>query len=218
MGHLASYTSIQRIGVSRTSPIQASAPIWAIFFAALFLGERPGPAVLLGTVSIVGGVGLISLGEGKAVAQGGMGREFRRALIFPIIASFMYAAMPVVAKIGLTEQNTPFAAVGFAFMAGCFLLLGAKPFLGPSGKIRADRRGVFWFVVGAVFSSTATALLWYALTLSSVTIVLPLSRTAPIWVVALSFIFLDDIEHINARLFGAAGLVVLGGFLITTFT
>ena len=29
MGHLASYTAIQRIGVSRTSPVQASAPIWA---------------------------------------------------------------------------------------------------------------------------------------------------------------------------------------------
>ena len=217
MGHLASYTAIQRIGVSRTSPVQASAPIWAVFFAALVLGERPGPAVLLGTVSIVAGVALISMGEGREVARGGMGREFRRALVLPVFASFMYAAMPVTAKIGFAEQNTPFAAVGFAYLAAFFFLLGAKPFLGEGGGIRADGRGVCWLLVGAVFSSTATSLLWYALTFSDVTVVLPLSRTAPIWVVALSFVFLGDMERINARLCGAAGLVVLGGFLITRF-
>ena len=55
------------------------------------------------------------------------------------------------------------------------------------------------------------------LTFSDVTVVLPLSRTAPIWVVLLSLIFMGDMERVNARLFGAAGLVVLGGFLITSF-
>ncbi len=217
MGHLASYTSIQRIGVSRTSPVQASAPIWAVFFAALVLGERPGAAVLLGTLSIVGGVVLLSMGESKDGARGDAGRAFRRNLVFPITASFMYAAMPVVAKIGFARQNTPILGVGCAYMAACFFLLGVRPFLGEGGRIWADRRGFFWLLLGAVFSATATALLWYALTFSSVTVVLPLSRTAPIWVVALSFIFLGDIERINARLFGAASLVVLGGFLITSF-
>ncbi len=217
MGHLASYTSIQLIGVSRTSPVQASAPIWAVFFAAAFLGERPGVAVLLGTVSIVGGVTLISMGEGRDVARGGMGPAFRRALIFPVLASFMYAAMPVVAKIGFAHQNTPFAAVGFAYLAACVFLLCAKPFLGQGGRIHADVRAVFWLVVGACFSATATGLLWYALSFSEVTVVLPLSRTAPMWVVALSFVFLGDVERVNTRLFAAAGLVVLGGFLITGF-
>ena len=68
-----------------------------------------------------------------------------------------------------------------------------------------------------MFSATATGLLWYTLTFSDVTVVLPLSRTAPIWVVLLSLVFMGDMERVNARLFGAAGLVVLGGFLITSF-
>ncbi len=217
MGHLASYTAIQRIGASRTSPVQASAPIWAVFFAAFFLGEEPGVAVVLGTLSIVGGVALISMGESKDVAKGGMGPEFRRALMFPVFASFMYAAMPVIAKIGYAEQRTPFAAVGFAFLAGFLFLLVAKPFLGASGRIHVGRRDVSWILLGSVFSATATGLLWYTLTFSDVTVVLPLSRTAPIWVVLLSLIFMGDMERVNARLFGAAGLVVLGGFLITSF-
>ena len=217
MGHLASYTAIQRIGASRTSPVQASAPIWAVFFAAFFLGEEPGVAVVLGTLAIVGGVALISMGEGKDVAKGGMGPEFRRALMFPVFASFMYAAMPVIAKIGYAEQRTPFAAVGFAFLAGFLFLLCAKPFLGASGRLRADMRGVRWILLGSLFSATATGLLWYTLTFSDVTVVLPLSRTAPIWVVLLSLVFMGDLERVNARIFGAAGLVVLGGFLITSF-
>ena len=217
MGHLASYTAIQRIGASRTSPVQASAPIWAVFFAAFFLGEEPGVAVVLGTLSIVGGVALISMGEGKDVAKGGMGPEFRRALIFPVFASFMYAAMPVIAKIGYAEQRTPFAAVGFAFFAAFIFLLVVKPFLGEAGRIHAARRDVCWILLGSVFSATATGLLWYTLTFSDVTVVLPLSRTAPIWVVLLSLIFMGDMERVNARLFGAAGLVVFGGFLITSF-
>ena len=217
MGHLASYTAIQRIGASRTSPVQASAPIWAVFFAAFFLGEQPGVAVVLGTFSIVGGVALISMGEGKDVEKGGMGPEFRRALIFPVFASFMYAAMPVIAKIGYAEQRTPFAAVGFAFLAGFLFLLAAKPFLGASGRIYVNRRDVCWILLDSVFSATATGLLWYTLTFSDVTVVLPLSRTAPIWVVLLSLLFMGDMERVNARLLGAAGLVVLGGFLITSF-
>ncbi len=217
MGHLASYTAIQRIGASRTSPVQASAPIWAVFFAAFFLGEKPGVAVVLGTLSIVGGVALISMGEGKDVAKGGMGPEFRRALIFPIFASFMYAAMPVIAKIGFMEQNTPFAGVGFAFLAAFFFLLTAKPFLGKGGRVYADRHGILWLLIGSVFSATSTGILWFALTFSDVTVVLPLSRTAPIWVVLLSLVFMRDMERVNSRLFGAAGLVVLGGFLITSF-
>ena len=152
MGHLASYTAIQRIGASRTSPVQASAPIWAVFFAAFFLGEEPGVAVVLGTLSIVVGVALISMGEGKDVAKGGMGPDFRRALMFPVFASFMYAAMPVIAKIGYAEQRTPFAAVGFAFLAGFLFLLVAKPFLGASGRIHVGRRDVCWILLGSVFS------------------------------------------------------------------
>ena len=134
MGHLASYTAIQRIGASRTSPVQASAPIWAVFFAAFFLGEEPGVAVVLGTLSIVGGVALISMGEGKDVAKGGMGPEFRRALIFPVFASFMYAAMPVIAKIGYAEQRTPFAAVGFAFFCGLHFSSGGEAVSGRGGQ------------------------------------------------------------------------------------
>ena len=60
LGQVASFLGIQRMGVSRAAPIQGAAPIWSIFLAIIFLGERPGLLVLIGAGAVVTGVGLLS--------------------------------------------------------------------------------------------------------------------------------------------------------------
>ena len=61
LGRLAAFYGIERMGVSRSSPITASSPLWAVLLAFTFLGERPGVAVYLGTLCVVGGVFLLSI-------------------------------------------------------------------------------------------------------------------------------------------------------------
>ena len=59
LGRFFNYTSVRLVGVARATPLLATAPLWAVLGAALFLGELPSVATMLGTVTVVGGVALI---------------------------------------------------------------------------------------------------------------------------------------------------------------
>ena len=66
VGQLTNAIGIEKMGVSRSVPIQSSTPIFSVTFAMIFLGERPGVGVAMGTVLIVAGVCLLSLGERRS--------------------------------------------------------------------------------------------------------------------------------------------------------
>ena len=59
LGRFFNYTSVRLAGVARATPLLATAPLWAVLGAAMFLGEVPSVATLFGAVSVVGGVALI---------------------------------------------------------------------------------------------------------------------------------------------------------------
>lgn len=59
MGRQFNYNSIQRIGVTRASALFSSAPLFATVLAVSFLGESINPAVIIGTLTIVGGLYLV---------------------------------------------------------------------------------------------------------------------------------------------------------------
>ncbi|MBI4328634.1 MAG: DMT family transporter [Chloroflexi bacterium] len=59
LGRFLNYSAISAAGVSRAAPIIGIAPLFASLIAVVFLGETLSVYLLLGTVSIVGGLGLI---------------------------------------------------------------------------------------------------------------------------------------------------------------
>ena len=60
LGRLFNTFSIQLAGVARATPLFSTAPLFATILAILFLGESVTPWLLLGTVTIVGGIVLIT--------------------------------------------------------------------------------------------------------------------------------------------------------------
>jgi len=60
------YIGIERIGVAHSTPIVNSAPIFSSGFAILFLGEVWTAQNILGTLSVI--VGVIILSSGKSSA------------------------------------------------------------------------------------------------------------------------------------------------------
>ncbi len=81
-----------------------------------------------------------------------------------------------------------------------------KPFLGEVGRVYAGRRGVLWLLIGSVFS--ATGLFGYTLMFSDVTVVLPLSHNALIWVVLLGLVFMGGMGIHGERRQGPARALV----------
>ena len=60
LGRFFNTVSIQLAGVARATPLFSTAPLFATILAILFLGESVTPWLLLGTVTIVGGIVLIT--------------------------------------------------------------------------------------------------------------------------------------------------------------
>ncbi len=59
LGRLLNYTGISKIGVSRSTPIVATSPLFAAILAVTVGGETINAFIMLGTIAIIGGVVLI---------------------------------------------------------------------------------------------------------------------------------------------------------------
>ncbi|MBI2867732.1 MAG: DMT family transporter [Chloroflexi bacterium] len=59
IGRLLNYSAMRHLGVTRSSPIIASSPLFGALLAIIFLGERPSALVAVGTVAVFGGILLI---------------------------------------------------------------------------------------------------------------------------------------------------------------
>ncbi len=59
IGRQFNYLGIGRIGVTKATPIFAAAPLFAIILAVIFIGEKVNVPIVIGTLSIVGGLSLL---------------------------------------------------------------------------------------------------------------------------------------------------------------
>lgn len=215
IGQITNAIGIEKMGVSRSVPIQSSTPIFSVTFAMIFLGERPGAAVGVGTLLIVAGVCLLSASERRD--EQSFRSFFRGALIYPLASALSYGILPVLANYAFSYQRTPIVGFACAFSGGTLLLLATRPLLPGGGELKADARAVRWFLFAALTTTAAAAMFWTAMSVAPVSTVLPLSRLVPLWVVLWTYLFLGSLERITSRLILAALMVVAGGALITAF-
>ena len=215
VGRIMVLLGIEKIGLSRSTTIAASAPVWGTLAAMAFLGERPSILVMLGTLGIVGGVVILSPSEKKGDGNGG--RWFQWSLTYPLTASIAYALPPVFSKIAYTYQATPYVGIAVAFTTGNILLLGGTALLGRQELLAVGRRAWPWLLPAGLLSFISSLLLWTAFVSGSASTTLPLSRLVPLWVLLLSYFCLRTLERIGWREAVAAALVVLGAALITAF-
>jgi len=214
IGSICRMMGVVRMGLSPSTLVASSTPIWGTMLAVLILGEEPTARVLLGTVFIVGGVSLLAFEDRDKESQD-FRKWFRTALIFPVVASFAYAVAPIFIKLAYGYQKTPMLGIGVGFCVGNILLLLAKPILPGGGRIHAPLKSLAWYLLGGLFNFSAAICFMTALTFGKLSSILPVSRLTPLWVVLLSYIFLRKIDRITGLIIMAAALVVVGGVIIS---
>ena len=214
IGRISRFISITKIGLSRSVTISSVTPLWATLVAITVLGESPTFLVVFGTLIIVGGVGLLSIREDESQT---FGAWFRGALIFPLVSSVGYALAPIFVKLAYAHQQKPMVGLAVGFAVGNLLLLCGKPLLPRGEKSQLLYRDLYWLMISGGFYFLAATLLITSWTLAPISTTMPLSRTAPIWVLLFSRLFLEKLEDISGRTILATFMVVLGGILITAF-
>ena len=214
-GRTSSYQAIGRIGASRTAALQSTAAIFAAIFAITITGERPHFAVLLGTLTVVGG---LTAALGNSLRFGV--RDSRGVLIglgLALIAAASYGGTNVLAKELTSEYGSPLMISAGGLFFG-ILLLSPLAGRGMVHEVNESKRDLK-FALSAGFSGLAAATgvisLYFALQRNDVTIVAPIVSTNPIFTLILAQIFISRMENLTKWLFLGVGITVVGVIVVS---
>ncbi len=203
------FKAMERLGASISSCLTNASPLFAILMAVLWLGEQPTVTNVMGALSIVAGIVALSWKGSTKTWQ-------TRDLIFPLAASFLFAARDNLVRFAVLQIPSPVlgaaiaATTSFLTMA---LLYGCGSKSKPAGK--SPLIGFVHFALAGFGNFLSYVLVYTALSLEGVSIISPLVNCSSLFVLPLSPLFLKDVETLTGRIIGATLLVILGVFLIS---
>lgn len=201
---LLTYSGIALVGVSRSSSLRATAPLFSAIIAIAVLEEEAGLPILMGTVLVVVGIAFISRQPQDPSPP------FRwRHLLLPLGAALLGGINHPVRRYALTIANEP---LFFAAIVGLVSLIWYLAYLTLPTSQRPvwNRRAIVPFVVTGLFETLGILLGITALSVGTVVVVTPIIATSPVWVLLGTVIFLRDIERLNLRII-LGGCCVVGG-------
>lgn len=210
LARLLYYGGITRLGVARADPLRRISPLFAIFVAVLFLGERPSSFVYGGTVLIV-------IGACFVLARKGEEREWRILdAAFPLGSAFVAAVSQNVRRTGLLILPNPLIGAAVTTSTSLIVLFIFVLFTGKIGLIRPHRASMPFFGITAFISAGSQFLAFIALNQGEVSVIAPILSMTPFFSVFLSAFFLRDLERVTSKIVMGVLLLVTGVTLITT--
>lgn len=211
IARLGVFVGVGRIGVGRSTAVAATSPLFAVGLAILFLGEQPSRLAVLGAACVVAGGVLLAH---RAQAD----RSWRRRdMVFPLVGAIGFALRDNISRVGFREFDAPLLAAAAAAGASCLVMWGVAAVMLSSGYIQASRRGLGLLALSGAVEGLAYVTMWQALAVSPVAVVSPLVNSYSIVTVALTALFLRDLERVSWRLALAAVLIVAGVALVIRF-
>jgi uncharacterized membrane protein len=209
-GRLFRVASIEKVGAPVAAAIGNLAPLIATGLAIALLGEQVTLAILTGTLVIVLGTVLLSL-SGKQVGFPA------RYLVYPFLAAFCFGVVQIARKMGLSQAGPLFDAALNISAA----MVASTAFIVASGNLRSlicDRASLLFLSLGGLAENTGVLLVIVALGLGTVSVVSPLSATAPLFVLLLALLFPSGARRLTWRVVVGTVLIVLGVVLLTDRT
>jgi drug/metabolite transporter, DME family len=206
-GRLLRFVAIEKVGASIAAALINLNPFVSSALAILLLGESITVPIVIGTVVIVAGTTLLSLG-GKRLG-------FRPSLLtLPILSAVCFGVVAVLRKLGLSDTS---AVVGSAINVTT-ALVAYTAFLLASGRpevMVCRGRSLAYFTAAGLAENVGVFMNVVALGMGRVSVVTPLYGTAPIFVLALAPFFLRNVERLTTRVVVGTLLIVFGVYLIT---
>lgn len=218
LGRLFYFTSISRIGSSRTEPIKATQPLHATIGAVVLFDERVTTLHLTGILLVVLGVAIVSWEMSRSDSATGV--ESVRALLPGLAAAVFFGIEPLLAKIGLGASNALISGVMLRIVVAAVAFLTylrlRNSLPSPARLWRSNSR---WYLFAGVANTSFLLSYYAALEVAPVSLVVPIVQTSPLVVMVLSLLFLPArLERVTWRLASGASIVVAGAVLVTLFS
>ena len=179
---LLTFEANRRAGPNITGTVGNLAPFFAVLWAVAILGESPRPMQIAGILLILAGITVLSRDRNR-----GSGLTWPLwVLLLPLAAATIRGFVQPVAKLGLSEWSSPFAAALIGYTVSTLVVFGAEGVRRRSPIAGLVRRGAAWFVIVGLCNGMAVLTMYAALARGPVTLVSPLVATYPLVTLALS--------------------------------
>lgn len=204
---LLTFAANRQIGPNLTGALGNLAPLFAVSFAILLLGEAPTWLQVAGLATICAGIVLLFSGR-----RSGLGSVPLWALSLPLTAALIRGVVQPVVKLGLEDWPAPFAAVTIGYLMSALVILffaRLRPAMPQAETVPAYR----WFVAVGLANGAAVLLLYMALAHGPVTVVAPLVACYPVITLILSWSTSGD-RHTSPLAVSGILITVLGVALL----
>ena len=197
--------AIRDAGPSRTSATVGMAPLFAVTFAIVLLGEPLVAGIALGAVLIVSG-GVVLAGE-----SGRPDHVKTIGLVLALAAALVFAFRDTLVRwVAVDTDIAPELAISATLFAGALTIL----LVVLVGRRRLSVQALPSFLPAGLLFGLSYVSLYEAFFRGRLSVVAPLVATESLWGVGLSALFLRHVEGVGRRLVVGAAFVVAGGILI----
>jgi drug/metabolite transporter (DMT)-like permease len=200
---LLTFEANRRMGPNVAGALGNLAPLFAILVAVVLFGEAPSLWQVAGIAAVMLGIAGLSAERRWLEA-----RWPWWAMALPLGAAAIRGLVQPVAKLGLANWPSPFAAALIGYTVSAVVIAGVA-LRGAQGERGFDRGGALWFGCVGVSNGCAVLALYAALARGSVTLVSPLVATYPLVTLALSMLLLRG-TRLDARVAVGVMLTVTG--------
>lgn len=202
--------SQKRIGAARTSPLLVTVPLFGIAIAAVTVGQLPAAVELPAIALMIAGAYVVA-------SRGTRARPATLADALPGLGcALCWALSPVLTLRGLDDLDNPLLGItlGLAVSVLAYALAFAVARRG-LGLSTAGREALALKLVAGVLVGLSTWARWAALDSAAVAVVLALSLlSVPVVLVGAPLVAGRHVEHVTARVWLGAALVVSGSLLL----
>ncbi|MEM7117225.1 MAG: DMT family transporter [Chloroflexota bacterium] len=208
--------SQQRVGAARTSALLGTMPLWATVMGVFFFDEFLSAYVFVGIGLIIVGTYIVSSGK-KPPANSAVETGLRASL-FALGTAVCFASSAIFIRYGLVLLPSPLIGVTIGMIVVTVLygaLLWFRPF-NDQASVKLKGKLLWLQILAGVLVAVATWWRWMALDLTSIAVVVSLSRLSVPTVLLLSPFFIgQQWEHVTRRVWIGAGVIIAGALVLT---
>jgi uncharacterized membrane protein len=203
IGRRWSFQSIDLLGASRSSALRASSPVVSALLAMVIFDELVTVLEWIAILAIVVGGVLVNWSPGADRRQ-----WLGRGVLYALLAAASYGIRPLILKLGLNIADIPLAAACIGAVAALLYTL-VREDRSQLLATRIDSAFKFWVLSGAI-GAIGLISLTFAIAGGDVSVVYPLTASAPLFTVLFTALLLRGVEQITWRLVLGTVLVVAG--------
>ena len=199
------YTAIDKLGAAPATAIKNSAPVITTILAVLLLGETVTPIQIAAIIGIVIGITLVTWKRGEGLKQ-----LAAAGILAAVGSAISYGIRPLFLEFGLDAANIPLTGALIGALAAFIYATALTRLADLRGAADLRSPALWFFVASGALQAIGFLAFTLGLSANDVTVVYPVTSSAPIFTLGFTALLLRGQETVTWRIVMGVVLVVIG--------